>query len=214
LQLEEFSDGLCLNNQSLGLIRLNDFLLDNLDGSLDFGTSGSISSLGLVLSLSRGFYIILYITFLGLSGLRVSLHWSILVRLNGGSGSRGLAGLLDTVLLFGSGGVLSGLIIFSVLFDDLDVLSQLGILGFLVFLALLVAALLLLGFLLFGLLILALLFGPLVVKLLIFSDGSLGFFPPVSLLLFNQLLASQTGISNESLDLGSLLSLWGSWILL
>jgi hypothetical protein len=77
-----------------------------------------------------------------------------------------------------------------------------------------VTALLLLSLLLLGLLILALLFGPLVVKLLVFSDGSLSFFPPVSLLLLNEFLASQASISNESLDLRSLLSLWGSWILL
>jgi len=100
------------------------------------------------------------------------------------------------------------------IFGVLDVLGQLGILGFFVLLAFLGNILLFLSFLLLGLLILALLFGPLIVKLLVFSDGSLSLFPPVSLLLLNQLLASQTGISNESLDLGSLLSLWGSWILL
>jgi hypothetical protein len=140
--------------------------------------------------------------------------------LSGGSGSRSLAGFLGVLFLciidLGAVLLLGGihLLDFSILFGVLDILGQLGILSFFVLLAFLVTALLLLSLLLLGLLILALLFGPLVVKLLVFSDGSLSFFPPVSLLLLNEFLASQTSISNESLNLWGLLSLWGSRILL
>jgi hypothetical protein len=210
LRLEEFRQGLCLNNQSLGLIGLSYLLFDNLgEGRLDLCAAGRISSLDSCIDLGGSFYIILHITFLGLSGFRVCLHWGILVGLSG-SGGRGLSCLLGTVLLLGSIHLLD----FGILFGVLDVLGQLGILGFFVLLAFLGTVLLLLSFLLFGLLILALLFGPFVVKLLVFSNSSLSFFPPVSLLLLNEFLASQASISNESLDLRSLLSLWGSWILL
>jgi len=140
--------------------------------------------------------------------------------LSGGSGSGGLTSFLGILFLcvihLGAVLLLGGihLLDFSILFGVLDVLGQFSILGFFVLLAFLGTILLLLSFLLLGLLILALLFSPFVVKLLVFSDSSLSFFPPVSLLLLNEFLASQTGISNESLNLWGLLSLWGSWILL
>lgn len=139
--------------------------------------------------------------------------------LSGGGGNLGGANGSGGSSLLGLS-LLGGIDLLSLDLLGIDLLDVLGVLLGILLLDLLLnllldlhfldAGLLLLSLLLLGQLLLSLLVAPLVVQLLVFSNGGLSLLVPVALLLLDQLLATKASVSDDPLDLGSLLPLASS----